>query len=75
VPRLRCQSKTALDRLYTYGKWLFGSATIVGTLGASLSNSAFSKLHGIAAWLFAGAVLSLGAGPKQFDHSGSKRSS
>jgi hypothetical protein len=53
-------TKSALDRLDSYGKWLFASAAVVGSLGAGLSNSAFSKLHGLSAWLFAAAVLSLG---------------
>jgi hypothetical protein len=53
-------TKSALDRLDSYGKWLFGSAAVVGSLGAGLSNSVFSKLHGLAAFLFAVAVLSLG---------------
>src|SRR5215470_3393092 len=52
--------KAALDRLDAYGKWLFASAAIVGTLGAGLSNSAFSKLHDFSAWLFGGAVVCLG---------------
>jgi hypothetical protein len=38
--------KVAMDRLGAYGKWLFGSATIVGALGAGLSNAALSKLRG-----------------------------
>jgi len=52
--------KAALDRVDTYGKWLFTSAAVVGSLGAGLSNAAFTKLHGPSTWLFATAVLSLG---------------
>jgi hypothetical protein len=52
--------KAALDRLDSYGKWLFASAAVVGSLGAGLSNSAFSKLRGVGVWLFAFAILALG---------------
>jgi hypothetical protein len=52
--------KAGIDRLDSYGKWLFTSAAIIGSLGAGLSNSAFSKLHGAGVWLFAFAVLALG---------------
>lgn len=52
--------KTGLDRLDSYGKWLFTSAAIVGSLGAGLSNSAFSKLRSAGVWLFAFAILALG---------------
>ena len=52
--------KAALDRLDSYGKWLFGASAIVGSLGAGLSNSAFSKLHGIGVWTFALAILAFG---------------
>jgi hypothetical protein len=53
-------TKAAFDRLDAYGKWLFGSTTIVGALGAGLSNSVFAKLRGPAAWVFGAAVLCLG---------------
>lgn len=53
-------AKAALDRVDAYAKWLFASAAVVGSLGAGLSNAAFSKLHGPAIWLFAFAVLCLG---------------
>jgi len=53
-------TKTALDRVDAYAKWLFASAAVVGSLGAGLSNSAFYKLHGPSMWLFALAVLCLG---------------
>jgi hypothetical protein len=52
--------KSAIDRLDSYGKWLFASATIVGSLGAGLSNSAFSKLRGAGLWLDATAIVALG---------------
>jgi len=47
-----------LNRLDSYGKWIFGSASVVGALAAGLSNPAVSKLHGFAIWLF---VFSVGA--------------
>jgi hypothetical protein len=53
-------TKSALDRVDSYGKWLFSSAAIVGSLGAGLSNAAFSKLRGLGAWSFALAVVALG---------------
>jgi hypothetical protein len=53
-------SKTALDRVDSYGKWLFNSAAIVGSLGAGLSNSSFAKLRGAGTWSFAIAVVALG---------------
>jgi hypothetical protein len=53
-------TKTALDRVDSYGKWLFGSAAIVGSLGAGLSNSSFAKLRGLGVWGFALAVVTLG---------------
>jgi hypothetical protein len=52
--------KAALDRLDSYGKWLFASAAVVGSLGAGLSNTALSKLRGAGVWVFALAVMSLG---------------
>lgn len=52
--------KAGLDRLDSYGKWLFASAAIVGSLGAGLSNTALSKLHGLGVWLFALAVVVFG---------------
>jgi hypothetical protein len=52
--------KSAIDRLDSYGKWLFASAAIVGSLGAGLSNSAISKLHGWGVWLYAFAIVALG---------------
>jgi hypothetical protein len=52
--------KAGLDRLDSYGKWLFASAAIIGSLGAGLSNSAFLKLRGASVWLFALAILGLG---------------
>ncbi len=51
--------KTALDRLDTYGKWLFATAAIVGSLGAGLSNAALPKLHGFSLILFGLAVVCL----------------
>ena len=45
-----------MDRLDAYGKWIFGAATIVGTLGAGFSNTAFSKLRGFGVITFAAAV-------------------
>ncbi len=53
-------TKTALDRLDSYGKWLFNSAAIVGSLGAGLSNSSFGKLRGASVWSFALAVIAFG---------------
>jgi hypothetical protein len=53
-------TKTALDRVDSYGKWLFGSAAIVGSLGAGLSSSSFAKLRGLGVWSFALAVVALG---------------
>jgi hypothetical protein len=52
--------KAALDRLDSYGKWLFASAAVVGSLGAGLSNTALSKLRGPGVWVFALAVVALG---------------
>ena len=52
--------KGAADRMDVYGKWLFASAAIVGSLGAGLSNSSFSHLRGTAVGLFACAILALG---------------
>jgi hypothetical protein len=54
-------TKSALDRVDAYGKWLFASATIVGSLGAGLSNAAFSKLRGLGTVFFAASILALGA--------------
>ena len=54
-------TKTALDRVDSYGKWLFTSAAIVGSLGAGLSNTSFAKLRGAGIWSFALAVVALGA--------------
>ena len=48
------------DRLDSYGKWLFTSAAVIGSLGAGFSNSAFSKLRGAGIWLFAFASLAPG---------------
>lgn len=48
--------KSAMDRLDAYGKWIFGAATIVGTLGAGFSNAAFSKLRGFGVITFAAGV-------------------
>jgi hypothetical protein len=52
--------QSALTRMDSYGKWLFGSAAVVGSLGAGLSNTAFSKLRGPGIWLFAVAIVALG---------------
>jgi hypothetical protein len=52
--------KSAADRLDAYGKWLFASAAIVGSLGAGLSNSSFSHLRGLGVVLFAVAIVALG---------------
>jgi hypothetical protein len=54
-------TKSALDRVDAYGKWLFASATVVGSLGAGLSNAAFSKLRGLGTIFFAASILALGA--------------
>ena len=53
-------TKSAMDRLDAYGKWLFGSATIVGSLGAGLSSSLTPKLRGVGTWSFGLAVLAFG---------------
>lgn len=53
-------TKSALDRVDAYGKWLFASAAVVGSLGAGISNAAFAKLRGPGAWTFALAVVGLG---------------
>jgi len=52
--------KAAVERLDSYGKWLFGSAAVVGSLGAGLSNTSLSKLRGAGVWIFALAVVSFG---------------
>jgi hypothetical protein len=52
--------KAAVDRLDSYGKWLFTSAAIVGSLGAGFSNAAFSKLQGAGIWFFAAAIAAMG---------------
>lgn len=49
-------AKSAMDRLESYSKWLFGSAAVVASLGAGLSNAAFSKLRGPGIWCFAAAI-------------------
>lgn len=53
-------AKPAMDRLDSYGKWLFSSAAIVGSLGAGLSNTSLSKLRGYGIFSFALAILMLG---------------
>jgi hypothetical protein len=53
-------TKAALDRIDSYGKWLFSSAAIVGSLGAALSNTSFAKLRDAGKWTFALAVVALG---------------
>ena len=53
-------AKPAMDRLDSYGKWLFSSAAIVGSLGAGLSNTSLSKLRGYGIFSFALAILVLG---------------
>jgi hypothetical protein len=58
--RMLFDAKASVDRLDAYARWLFGSATIVGALGAGLSNSSLSKLHGAGIISFAVAVSVLG---------------
>ena len=58
--RTMFDAKAAVERLDSYGKWLFASAAVVGSLGAGLSNTALSKLRGPGVWVFALAVVSLG---------------
>jgi hypothetical protein len=52
--------KASLDRIDSFAKWIFSSCAIVGALGAGLSNSAFTKTHGIGTSLLAGSILCLG---------------
>lgn len=52
--------KTGMDRLDAYGKWLFGSGVIVGSLGAGLSSSVLPKLRGLGTWSFVLAVVAFG---------------
>lgn len=53
-------AKAGLDRIDGYAKWIFASSSIVGALGAGLSNSAFAKVHGLSLLLFTAAVACLG---------------
>jgi hypothetical protein len=53
-------TKSSLDRLDSYGKWLFGSSAIIASLGAGFSNAALPKLHGSGVALFLTAILLLG---------------
>jgi hypothetical protein len=48
---------TAID---DFAKWLFTTITVVGTLGAAFSNSAFKKLNGLGAVLFFLAIAATG---------------
>jgi hypothetical protein len=53
-------AKASLDRIDSYAKWIFASSTIVGALGAGLSNGAMEKAHGLSLFLFTAAVVCLG---------------
>lgn len=50
----------ALAQLDTFGKWLFGSVAIVGTLGAAFGGTTLAALQGPGAGLFGLAVAAVG---------------
>jgi len=50
----------SLQRIDDFSKWIFASTTIVGTLGAAFSNTAFHALVGVGRVFFAVAVLLIG---------------
>ncbi len=65
VELLKKQRELALpsNRIASYddfAKWLFTTATVVGTLGAAFSNAAFKNLQGSASVLFFAAVAATG---------------
>lgn len=52
--------QAATDRLEAYGKWLFGSTTVIAGFGAGLSNTSLSKLRGPGILVFALAMAAFG---------------
>ena len=51
----------AVDRIDTFGKWLFGGLGTVGSLAVGFSVAAFSKPTGLGQFTFVAAVTFLGA--------------
>lgn len=51
---------TRIAAIDDFAKWLFTTITVVGTLGAAFSNSAFKKLDGLGAVLFFLAIAATG---------------
>lgn len=53
-------AKASMDRIDSYGKWIFASSAIVGALGAGLSNGALPRAHAGSLVLLMASIVCLG---------------
>ncbi len=53
-------AKASLDRIDSYGKWIFASSAIVGALGAGLSSESLPRAHAGSLMLLTAAIVCLG---------------
>ncbi|MDQ2832596.1 MAG: hypothetical protein M3Y50_02420 [Acidobacteriota bacterium] len=53
-------AKASLDRIDSYGKWIFASSAIVGALGAGLSNRELPRVHAGSLLLLTASIVCLG---------------